>query len=334
MATPSTEDRTGNIAYGLYLTGLFSSFVVAYLVTMLFVHNSKMMILDREYSMWLYVKEIANSASASRQDLIVIGDSRAKAGYVPNLTDRRTINLSLAGQTPLEGYYLLLNYLNNNPVPDKLVVSYAPFHLSVVDAFWEMTVKYGFLNYQEYNEVLETSYRLGDKILGDKDMRWQYLFLPNMYWDSIRKAIKEKRWNTNEETYTNVVNSNGHYYYGKGSGATDLNQEIGLGNFVKSRMLDFYLIKLIDLAQSRNIEVFWYTMPFSEISCKNLPASFKRDFEDYVSDLESKRGIKVIKKISCLPNKLFGDNNHVYLGARTTTLAILNGVFGNGQSQF
>lgn len=328
MNTHSSEDRFKTNNYGLYLIGLFSSFVLAYSVTMLFVHNSKMMILDREYSMWLYVKEVANSASRNRQDLIVIGDSRAKAGYVPNLTNRRTINLSLAGQTPLEGYYLLLNYLKNNPVPDKLVVSYSPFHLSVADVFWEMTVKYGFLNYKEYNEVLETSYRLGDKILGDKDMRWQYLFLPNMYWDSVRKAIKEKRWNTNEETYTNVVNSNGHYYYGKGSGATDLNQEIGLGKFVKSRMLDFYLIKLIDLAQSRNIDVFWYTMPFSEISCKNLPASFKRDFEDYVSDLESKRGIKVIEKISCLPNKLFGDNNHVYLGARTTTLAILNGVFG------
>jgi hypothetical protein len=144
----------------------------------------------------------------------------------------------------------------------------------------------------------------------------------------MRRAIKERRWHTNEETYTEVVHSNGHSFYGKEPGATDLNQDIQIGTFVHSRMLDFYLTKLIALAQSRHIDVFWYTMPFSEISCKNLPASFKKDFDGYVSNLESRTGIKVIDTISCLPNNLFGDSNHVYLGAKTTTLAILTGVFG------
>lgn len=328
MTTRLSEERSESIAYGPYLTGLFGSFVLAYLVTMLFVHSSKMVILDREYSMWLYVKHVIHSVSQHPQDLIVIGDSRAKAGYIPKLTDRKTINLSLAGQTPIEGYYVLSNYLQNNPAPARLVVSYAPFHLSVADGFWEMTVKYNFLSFAEYNEVWETSFRLEDKVLGEKDKIWQYLFLPSTYWDSMRRAIKEPRWHTNQETYTQVLGSSGHYYYGKEPGATDLNQEIQKGTFSKSRMLEFYVMKLISLAQSRNIEVFWYTMPFSEISCKSLPDSFKKEFEEYIANLKSKMGIKVINMISCLPDHLFGDSNHVYLGARTTTFAILNGVFG------
>lgn len=327
MNPDSSENTLDRIDSRLYLLGLFGSFIFAYLVTMLVVHHGKLMILDREYSMWLYVKKVTHSASQSHQDLIVVGDSRAKAGYIPNLTNRRTLNLAFAGQTPIEGYYLLSHYLKNNPAPNYLVVSYAPFHLSVADAFWEMTVKYGFLDSDEYNEVLETSSRLKDTILGEKDKRWQYLFLPNTYWESMRRAIKEHRWRTNEETYASVVNSRGHYYYGKESGTTEPNQEIKLGTFVISRLLDLYLMKLIDLAHSRHIAVFWYTMPFSETSCKKLSVSYKRDFERYLFNLESRTGIEVIERIACLSDSLFGDSNHVYLGAHTTTLAILNGVF-------
>ena len=317
------------MAYARYLIGLFGSFVFAYAGTMLFVHSSKMVILDREYSMWLYVKNVMHAASPHPQDLILIGDSRAKAGYIPKLSDRKTINLSLAGQTPLEGYYVLANYLKNNPPPARLVVSYAPFHLSVADGFWEMTVKYDFLSFAEYNEAWDTSFLLEDKVLGEKDKRWRYLLLPSTYWDSLRRAIKEPRWHTNQETYSQVMESYGHYYYGKEPGATDLNQEIQKGGtFGRSRMLEYYLVKLIHLAQTRNIDVYWYTMPFSEISCKNMPESFKRDFEQYIATLQITTGIKLINTLSCLPDDLFGDSNHVYLGAQTTTFAILKGVFG------
>jgi hypothetical protein len=327
MMAHTSEQTSEGIAYGPYLLSLFGSFMVAYLATMLFVHNSKMVILDREYSMWLYVKNVVNSQSPQRQDLIVIGDSRAKAGYIPKLTDRKTINLSLAGQTPLEGFYVLSNYLKHNPPPARLVISYAPFHLSVADGFWDMTVKYNFLTFAEYNEIWETSAKLKDKVLGENDKRWQYLFLPSIYWDSIRRAIKERRWHTNQETYTQVFVSNGHYYYGKEPGAADLNQEIQKGTFGKSRMLEFYLIKLISLAQSRNVDVYWYTMPFSEISCKKLPDSFRMEFENYIANIKSRMGIKVISSISCLPDRLFGDSNHVYLGAQTTTREILDATF-------
>lgn len=327
MTTHSSEERPEHIASGPYLIGLVSSFVLAYLATMLFIHTSKMIILDREYPRWRHVKEVAHSASRVRQDLLVIGDSRAKAGYIPLLIDRKTINLSLAGHTPLEGYYLLVNYLKNNPAPEKLVVSYAPIHLSRAESFWEMTVKYGFLDSDEYREVWETTARLEDKILGENDKKWQYLFLPSTYWDSMRRAVKEKRWNTNKELYSQVMHSHGHSFVGKELAATEPNQEVEIGKFVRSRTLDFYLMKLIDLAQSQNIDVFWYTMPFSELSCQNLPASYKRDFEEYLSELESRRGVKVIEKFSCFPNDQFGDSSHLYLGAKTTTHAILDGVF-------
>lgn len=321
-------DRTSESQeHGVYLVGLLQCVVLAYLITMLFVHTQKMVILERDYPMWLNAKRVVSSASPSRQDLIVIGDSRAKAGYIPNLAEKKTLNLALTGQSPIEGYYLLVNYLKGHPPPEKLLLSYAPYHLTMVDVFWEMTVKYDFLTYDDYTEVWETSRRLEDKTLGEKSLRWQYFFLPSKYWGSVRHAVKERRWRTNDETYRTVVSSNGHFYYGKKSGSMDLNEEAELKKFATSRLLDSYLSMLIDLAQSNGIEVFWYTMPFNDESCKNLPESFTRDYDAYLSALESNKGVKVIQKISCLPNTLFGDKSHLYLGAGANTQAILKALF-------
>lgn len=324
-------DQSGNSSTneknGWYLVGLSQCVLFAYLMTMLVVHTQKMTILERDYPMWLNAKEVASSVSSNRLDLLVIGDSRAKAGFIPNLAHKKTLNLSLTGQSPIEGYYLLLNYLKNNPPPEKLLVSYAPYHLCVVDVFWEMAVKYGFLSFADYTEVWETSRHLEDKALGDKNLRWQYFFLPSKYWASVRMAVKERRWNINDETYKAVVSSNGHYYYGRSSGSKDLNEEAELDKFSESRLLDLYLGMTIDLARSRNVEVFWYTMPFNQESCDNLPESFTRDFAAYLSALESRKDIKVIQRIACLPNALFGDRSHLYLGANATTLAILENVF-------
>lgn len=327
MKVSLLSNTRGSQEHGLYLVGLLQCVVFVYLITMLFVHTQKMVILERDYPMWLNAKRVASSASPSRQDLVVIGDSRAKAGYIPNLADKKSLNLALTGQSPIEGYYLLLNYLKGHPAPKNLLLSYAPYHLTMVDVFWEMSVKYDFLNYNDYREVWETSRRLEDKTLGEKSLRWQYFFLPSKYWGSVRHAVKERRWRTNDETYRTVVSSNGHFYYGKKSGSIDLNEEAELKKFATSRLLDSYLNMLIDLAQSRDIQVFWYTMPFNHESCKNLPESFIRDYEAYLSALESKKDIKVIQKISCLPNTLFGDKSHLYLGAGANTLAILKAVF-------
>lgn len=322
-----SKTRVPHRPYGLYLLGLCQVALSAYLLTMWLVHTQKMAILERDYPMWLNAKQMAEASSTTRDDLLVIGDSRAKAGYIPSLADRKSLNLALTGQSPIEGYYLLLDYLKGHPAPTNLLVSYAPYHICLVDVFWEMTVKYGFLAYGEYQDVWEMSRLMADKTLGERNLRWQYFFLPNKYWGSVRHALKERRWRTNEETYRTLLDSNGHFYYGKKSGSLDLNEEAELGRFVPSRLLDLYLNMLIDLAQSRGIQVFWYTMPFNNESCKKLPDSFMRDYDAYLSTLESKKGIKVIEKITCLPNTLFGDKSHLYLGARANTLAILKRVF-------
>ncbi len=320
---------TANQEYALYLMGVVQCVLFAYLATMLLVQTQRMVIFERDYPMWLNAKQVASSASAAQLDLLVIGDSRVKAGFIPDLAERTSLNLATTGQSPIEGYYLLSNYLRGHHPPKKLLLSYAPYHLTMVDVFWEMTVKYGFLSYRDYQEVWDTSRRLNDKTLGERDLRWQYYFFPSKYWGSVRHAIKERRWRTNEETYQTVTNNHGHFYYGKQSGSSDLNEEAELGSFVSARLLDSYLNRLIDLAHANGIEVFWYTMPFNHESCAKVPESFIRDYERYLTELAAQKEIQVIQTISCLPNALFGDKSHLYAGAGANTLAILKAVFGS-----
>ena len=56
-----------------------------------------------------------------------------------------SINLSVGGGTPIEGYYTLLEYLKNNKKPLYILLSYGPFHFEQADWFWTRNVRFDFL---------------------------------------------------------------------------------------------------------------------------------------------------------------------------------------------
>ena len=65
--------------------------------------------------MWYHIKEVVNSTYNENIELIVIGDSRAKAAFIPSeLPEINSFNLSLGGATPVEGYYILKKYLKGH----------------------------------------------------------------------------------------------------------------------------------------------------------------------------------------------------------------------------
>ena len=300
------------------------TFIIFYSISLFSVQSYQMYYESREYPMWLHVKSLINGKSDVKQKLVVIGDSRAKAGYEPVLSDDNTLNLAVGGSTPIEGYYILKTFLRNNPVPDNLVLSYSPLHLAHSMFFWERTVKYDFLPDNELDEIVGELKQHNDSGIGKENLIWKYAYLTSMYISSVVEGVKKKRWIINDKVKINLISSKGHAYFGTRHGVSSLNGEVKLAHdFNSSELINYYFIKLIELAKSKSMKVSWYTMPFNEASCKKVSPELVKNFNKYIQLISSKTEMNVIKNIHCMDNKYFGDGSHVYMGSELTTKDIL-----------
>ena len=95
--------------------------------------------MDDEYAMYHAQRDYLLE-NQDHNDVIILGDSRTKAGLMPELLSDSTYNLALGGASPIEGYYSLREYLDNHPAPGTLILCYAPMHYMDVDTLWTRTV--------------------------------------------------------------------------------------------------------------------------------------------------------------------------------------------------
>lgn len=293
-----------------------------------FVFNYKMLYMNQEYPMWLHIKNIINTHDSEIYDLMMIGDSRAKAGFIPNVNDfKKSINLAVGGGTPIEGYYTLENYLKNNSAPKNLILSYGPFHLDAQDCYWTRTVKFDFLKDSEYREVENIAKKINDlKTLGIGLTYTDYLS-PVKFGDDFKNGILGRRWNKNIETYIECDVSKGHYYFGREEKADGLNAESQKQCFQEARLLHEYFIKLLQLANANNIKVYYYTMPFNQSSFEIMNTNYRHEYNKYINQMATDYDIKVCNNLSFMTNDNFGDPSHLYKGSKITTKEIYNCVF-------
>ncbi len=298
----------------------------------LYILNNKLSFMNHEYPMWVDVKR--NSIKENNHNFIVIGDSRAKAGFKSNHFDTNnlnSINLSAGGATPIEGFYTLKRYLNNNK-PKYLLLSYGPFHLERQDVYWERTVKFDFLDISDNIEVTKYATALNEYNLlsrGNKpanqnhlysylDYRYNFFkYLPEFKATLLNNKLSRKK--ENKDILDILEKSKGHYIFGRRLEAKGLNQESKLTSFKASKLINYYLEKTIELATKNNIKVFWYSMPFNESSFNTTPTLYKKEYNQYITNLVAKNKITTLNNLFYLNDTKFGDPSHLYMGIDEVT---------------
>jgi len=294
----------------------------------IFAFNFKMIYMDREYPMWLIVKNNINKKLKRTHDLLAIGDSKLVAGFMPNLSEKDVINLSVSGGTPIEGYYTLKKYLANHPVPPhKILLSYAPFHLEGIEAYWQRTVKFSFLNDADYREIRDIAISINDsKTLGYEHSYLDYKY-PQIYFMNVLNGIIHMRWRKNNEVYKEFTHSKGHYFFGRKPSSSELNADINKENFKPNKLIDLYLKNLLTLANNNNITIYWYTMPINKSSFDQTTKNFIDQFDNYIGKLSKEYNIIQLNNLNYMADENFGDYNHLYNGSHTVTNNILNSIY-------
>ena len=86
------------------------------LVMQIFCAAFPMAYMDVEYAMYKQQKDyISKNHDTNR--VLILGDSRAKASFMPDVLGEDVYNISLGGISPVESYYMLKEYLENHAGP-------------------------------------------------------------------------------------------------------------------------------------------------------------------------------------------------------------------------
>lgn len=299
--------------------------LVAVLAYWYFVLNEKFYYMNPEYPMWLEVKNRILLHTHKRMDLIILGDSRAKADFAPNLllNKIKSINLSIGGATPIEGYYTLRRYLSNNPAPRKIVISYTPIHLSnSYGIFFSRTVLFDFLEDKEYREVEEVANKFKDKYILEQHESYIYYKFPFLYGNYFINGVYNLGWIKNKIMYKECESNKGYHWFGDKQQANGLNAEATKKQFIKSYLYQYYFEKLLDLIKMHHIVAYFYVMPFNKSSFKVVSQDYVAGYELYLRNIANKYNMHLCNKVFYMNNTDFGDPSHLYKGVKKSTFMI------------
>ena len=306
------------------LMALLLSFVPYFIFSFL-VLNFKNLYMNQEYPMWNDVKNKIYNNSNHEFDILYIGDSRAKAGLIVKdfevLTKLQVLNLTIGGSTPIEGYYSIKEILKNNQI-DKIILSYAPFHIAHADSYWHRTVKFEFFKDDIYEEIYQNALKMNESYFLERSYK-DYKIKIGLYLTDFQNGIRYKRWIKNYEVYNYLNESKGHYYFGKLNGTSDLNSEASIKLFKPLPLIDFYLKEIVKLANEYGIKIFWFTMPFNKSSFDKTSEQYIKEYNIYINSFSSDNFI-VLNSLYYKEDKEFGDPSHLYLGAKDVTLELSN----------
>jgi hypothetical protein len=272
--------------------------------------------MDREYPMWVYTKNVINTKSNLKYDLVAIGDSRVKAGFIPL---NGGINLSLGGGTPMEGYYTLKKYLQNNPAPNKLIISYISGHLTSFSNYWKRTVPFEFITAEDHQEIMGMAKKYNELAITSASKKYTDYLFPNTYASNFKNGILGARWITNMSVLESAQISRGQHFFGTNNFSNGLSGDAYRKSFIASKFHTYYLTKLIRLAKDNHIEVYFYYMPHNNSSFKKMNVNVKNAYKDFIFNISKENGMQICNAPFYMTNDKFGDPSHLYLGAEENT---------------
>lgn len=310
--------------YFLFKTIFLS--ILFFLIVTLFVTYGKMFYASWEYPMWKSKLEYISNSTSSQN--IIIGDSRATAGLLPKVIDDNFYNLAVGGGTPIEGYFFLKRLLLKN-TPKNIIISFAPFNLEYADCFIGRTASFSALSKKEIYETMSLSYDLNEDFT--KYENREYKSKTN-YYTQLSSALiysnffyyhtaelqglsrNTKRPFNNYRIYNEIKSNDGFHSFGMANSSSGLNTESRKERFIPSKVMSYYLEKILELATENDINVYYINAPFNKASFQNVSSNYIDSYNAYFKNLRNKyTNIFWYNEIYSYDNKYFGDPSHLNL---------------------
>ena len=273
---------------------------------------------DGEYA-WYIENRDFSLPGTDYYRVLILGDSQAKADWVPDFLSEDSYNYSLGGASPIEEYYYLREYLQNNAVPEYVIFTQGIPHFSTVDTLWTRSVYFHRLSLDQAADILSVKKMVNDadNILGDKDYKdvmLYYLYSPIYYSSAFFKGIFLDRQEANLSMYNEAVSARGHILFGDGNtgGCIKPADIVNESSFEVNALIDVYFRKIIQLCEDYGVKFVYQSAPVSEITYDNLDATVIAQYNGYMMGLRSEYPNAVINaELLTYSNDSFSDSVHL-----------------------
>lgn len=281
--------------------------------------------MDSEYPYWKQQRDYIYSRHEA-VDLVVIGDSIAKSSYIPKeMEGINTINLGLGGATPIEMYYTLKVYLQNNDKPKYVVCTYNPNSLKVNNQFINRTLYFRYLTYSQIQEISRVGKSLNEsEFYGsefNKTVLSYYLGTPQKYLPSVFNATFVGRRSINRNGYNSVQEDLGFMLFGLAEYCGNISS-LGDDYFECRPINKYYLDKTIELCNQNGIEFIYEPAAVNAATYQYyIQTNLKKSIETFYLSLSTQyNNPKINHTILQFSDDCFGDEAHLNMrGAQQYT---------------
>lgn len=297
-----------------YIFKLVIIVVIIWGIFAILARNFGMYIYDEEYASYKQTLDYINKSDEYNK-VLIFGDSVAKAGIIPELISDDTYNISMAGATTIEQYYMIQNYLKHHEAPKTIIMLYfIGAHDSIDDFFWNRTVYFNCLTTDQFREIVENG-AFSEEEKNSAILRFlQYkLAMPNKYFAPIKNSLLENRYEVNKKEYEIAQNNKGQHYFGTEEYFEPDNVTIsGKKHFEVLDIIDIYMDKCLELCKENNIQVIIEQHPINESTNANTSNEYKEEYMNYMKSLKEKHPeIEVNTEFNVCPKEWLGDYSHL-----------------------
>ncbi|MCX6847348.1 MAG: hypothetical protein NTY98_00345 [Verrucomicrobia bacterium] len=253
-----------------------------------------MAFMRREYPMWRAKFDLAKTLAPG--SVVILGDSQAVAGMIPEKLGDAVVNLALGGGTPIEAAALSRIVLEPGHTPRAVILSFSPLRF-MENAYLNQGVNYGLFDLATVDGVRARSRKFhsiefGPETACDLDARLKVVLycarFPSFYYSSLRDGRLWTREADNLDIYHRMIKSHGYFTFGNRPGSRELSRDSQLKTFSPSPLIDSYFAEIITLFAERGIPVFFISCPLTEQSIAVMPAAFKAEREAYLRQYEAR----------------------------------------------
>ena len=254
----------------------------------LYTRANALAFMDGETPYYFWNKDKTNSTSEKIYDVLILGDSIANAAYEPSVLSDGTVNLALGGTTPIDGYYILAEWLENHPAPMTCYVSFADLHFKTADWFWKRIMFTHRFHPSDNFEIIRNALKYEESsILSDDfilDFLCYELWLPNRYNTFIKGIDLDQRYKDNLVALQNA-NRHAGRYMARGIREYSFPDDTVNDNFVVTPLFDEYYRRILDLCVENQIKVRLIKLPLSNKI--DFSKAYRVDLEEYYSELKN-----------------------------------------------
>lgn len=265
-----------------------------------------------EYGEWMQQRDYAKS-SHGKQEIILLGDSRMKIDVDPMALDSSAYSLALSGGNPIDMYYTLKWYLQNNEKPKGVILGFAPTHFMHMENYTGRSLYFHYYSDAEVAEINADVLTYDQVDFRSEALKYKYR-APVIYLSGIVHSLKEKRQEENRKSYDSLSATKGAFVM-NGSKADDdpaRPEEMRTRSFVPLRSLDYYFCQTILLCKEAGIPVAVEQFPMGAYGVAHLKESgYYEEYRNYMEAIRNTYDIPVVTDIPTYPNEFFADNSHL-----------------------